>query len=147
MGEIGLVKIKADAERFGPGNPALKLLNVKFVPVDSFFRRLGIAGVQIEPVPAWDKRKNLLEIVAQFQRCPSFAGVAARDGEPATKGLLGIFIAADIVALPAMNRDGDPGKFVQSRFRIHAQFGVALLCQAIVLLQLFGFHFLKLVGP
>jgi hypothetical protein len=59
VGEAGRVEIQADAELFGPVDPALEVLRLERVAVDpGTGRELDVAGVQVEAVLAGNERKG-----------------------------------------------------------------------------------------
>src|SRR5690242_13317441 len=79
---------------------------------------------------AGDEREGLSEIAAQFVRCSSFARIIARDSKATAESSVRIFEAADIVALPAMQGNGNARKECESCADINAELGVAFLCES-----------------
>ncbi len=61
---------------------------------------------------------------AQLVRRAGLAGIVAGDRQAAADRLAGVLEPADVVALPAMQRDRDRGKPAQGRIDIHAPIGV-----------------------
>ena len=68
MSEVGRVKVQADANGFGPGNPVLELLDAQCVAVDLLAAHLRIAGVEVKAVAAGSQGEGFLEIAAQLLR-------------------------------------------------------------------------------
>ena len=83
-------------------------------------------------------RQRLLEVRPQFGGGAGFAGIIAGDGQPATEFRAGALEAADIVALPAVDGDGDAGQLFEGLVGIHAKRGVAFPGQTIGLFNLLG---------
>ena len=75
---------------------------------------------------AGDQREGLDRVAAKFVGRAGLAGIIARDGQSAAELLAGVFEAADVVALPAMQRNGHGGQSLQGGFGIDAQRGIAL---------------------
>src|SRR5262245_40992365 len=105
------------------------MFGLKFVAFDTFAAGLGIRRVEAQAMFAGDERKCLSEIAAQFVRCSSFARIIARDSQPAAESSVRIFKAADIVALPTMQGNGNARKVSESFADINAELGVAFLCE------------------
>ena len=74
---------------------------------------------------------GLLQVGAQLVAGAGPAGVVARDEDPAAGQAAGILQAVVVVALPAMQRDGDAAQPVQGLLGIDAEVGVVLLGQGI----------------
>jgi len=101
--EVGLIEIETDADRFGPGDPILEVLRRKRVAVHTPATGLSVAGVEVEAMPTRDQGKGFLEITPQFLRGSRFAWVIAGNGQTVSERLAGVFEAADIIALPAVD--------------------------------------------
>jgi hypothetical protein len=131
VGEEGLVEIQAQATGFGPGDPGAEVLRGERVAVHAPAAGLGVAGVEVEAVPAGNERQRLLEVGAQFIGRAGLARVIAGDGQPAAGRGAGVFKAADVVALPAVNRDGDAGEGLECGVGVHTGLGVAFAGEAV----------------
>src|SRR3974390_3207332 len=107
MREIGLVKVDADAEPRRPGDPVLELVRAERVAVNPLALDFRIAGMEIEPVLAGHDRKNLFKVGAQLLGRAGFPRIISSDGQSVAERLPGVFEAADVVALPAVDGDGD----------------------------------------
>jgi len=75
-------------------------------------------------VAARDDRKRFLEVAPQFIGGARLAGVVAGDGQPAAQFLAGVLEAADIIPLPAVDRNGDLRQLFQGFVRIHTHLGI-----------------------
>jgi hypothetical protein len=75
---------------------------------------------------AGDEREGLGEIISQFVGRASFAGIIAGDSETAAKGGVGIFEAADVITLPAMEGDRNARQLGEGFANIDAMAGVAV---------------------
>jgi hypothetical protein len=107
MREAGGVEIQADADFLGPVNPVLEMLRLDFVAVHFLAAELAVERVQVEAVLAGNERQRLLGVGAQFVRRAGLAGIIAGGDEAAAERAAEIFKAAHVVALPAMEGDGD----------------------------------------
>jgi len=105
------------------------VFGLKFVAFDAFSMSLGIGGMKAQAMFAGDQRECLVKITAQFVRRASFAEIIASDSEAAAESGIWIFKAADVVALPAMERDGNASKLGQGSANIHAETAIAFLCE------------------
>jgi hypothetical protein len=92
--------------------------------------------VQVQAVLAGDQAQGLLDIGPQLIGGPSFAGIGAGGHDAAAAESFGTLESADVVALPAMQRNRDPAEPVHRLFRIHAQRGIPLIRQLVRLLNL-----------
>ena len=136
VGEKGRVKVEANLDGPGPGNPVLELLDAELVAIHLPPAHLGVAGMEVEAVAAGNGRKGLLEVRPQFVRRAGFAGVVTGNGQSAAKLLPGVLEAADIIPLPAMNGDGDVGKLLECFSGVHPQGGIAFFGEAVGLFDL-----------
>ena len=75
------------------------------------------------------RRERLVEVGAQFVGRARLARVVAGDGQAAADRLAGVLEPADVVALPAVQRDRNPGKPLERPVDVDAQGGVSLLRQ------------------
>jgi hypothetical protein len=82
--------------------------------------------VQIQPVFPRDERVRLFEVGPEFVRGARLAGIIAGDCDPASAQRCSRFKAADIVPLPAMERDAQEAQLRQRRLHIHAKFTISL---------------------
>jgi hypothetical protein len=84
-----------------------------------------VEGVEVEAVLAGNEGENFFEVRAQFVRRAGAAGVVAGHGEAAARiAGGGGFEAADIVALPAVDRDRGAGEGLEGFFGVDAEGGV-----------------------
>jgi len=125
MGEAGRVEIEPHAPVLAPIDPGLELGDGVAVAVESFGDRIGVGGVEVEAVGARDAREGVVEIGPEFGGCARFArvipgGLDASAGE----GGVRLFESADVVALPAVERDRCGGKRRKSRLGIDSEQGV-----------------------
>src|SRR5258707_577755 len=100
------------------------MLGLKLVAFDAVSTSLGVGGVETETMFAGDERECLSEIAAQFVGRTSFAGIVTRDSKTTTEATMGVFETADVVALPAMKRNGDARKLGEGFADINAESGI-----------------------
>jgi hypothetical protein len=94
--------------------------------------------VEVETVGAGDECGGLLEVGAQLIGRAGAARVVAGDCEAAAHCGAGVFKAAHVIALPAVDGDGDGGEFPDGGFDVDAVLGVALAGEAVGGFELFG---------
>ena len=107
-------------------------------PVNRFAAGFRIGGVQVQAVAAGDQRQGLVQVRAEFNRGPGFAEVVAGDGHAAAQLRAGALETADIVALPAMEGEGDSGELLEGAVGVDAQGGVAFFGQGVGALDILG---------
>ena len=82
---------------------------------------------------AWNEREGFIQVLAQFIKRARLAGVVAGGLNAATAKCPAFLLkSADVVALPAVQRDGNRFESFQGRFSIDAPRGVDLLCREIL---------------
>ncbi len=87
------------------------------------------------------RRIDHIQVLAQFIGGARLAGIIAGGGDPAAQFAAGVFKAADIVALPAVQADGNFFQAGEGFFGIHAQGGVAFFGEVVGGLDLrFSWH-------
>ena len=86
MGEAGGVEVDADAQGFGPIDPAGEVFKGDGIAVDFFAGEFAINGVEVDAVFAGDERKGFFEIGAEFVGGAGLAGVIAGGGDAAAEG-------------------------------------------------------------
>src|SRR5690606_23749609 len=126
MGEEGLVEVQADADAPRPFDPWFEVRGLERVAFDRAAPRLGIARVEVEAVASRDQREGLLEVGPEFVGGAGAPGVAAGDGEAAARRAVAALETGDIIALPAMDRDGDAREPGERGVGVHAEREVAL---------------------
>jgi len=77
-------------------------------------------------MPARNEGEGLVEVSPKFVRGSGPPKVMAGDGEAAAEGGGAVFEPGYIIALPAMEGDGEAGQGAQGTGDIHVQVGVAL---------------------
>ena len=122
--EEGRVEIHADLLALGPIDPALEMLRLDLVAIDAAAAELAVEGVQVEAVLAGDQREGLVQVGAKFLGRAGLAGIVARDREAAAEFFARVLEAADVVALPAVERDRNRGEPLDGRVGVDAEFGV-----------------------
>ena len=132
VGEVGGVEVQAQRALLAPVDPALELGGGVGVALHFLAAKIGVAGVEVEPVFAGDEREGLVEVCPEFVQRAGFAGVVAGGLDAAAgQALCGMFGAAHIVALPAVQGYGDGRQFLEGGFGIHAERGVGCLGEGI----------------
>ena len=103
MGKKSRIEIKSDTAVLRPGSPPGEMLRSDFAPVYRLFA-FQIDGMKRKTELAADQRPELVYILSEFVRRAGLARIVA-GCEYSASGCPGaFFIAADIVALPALNR-------------------------------------------
>src|SRR5262245_52797600 len=102
------------------------MFGTDLVPIGLVVSEIAVEGVEVESMAAGDERECLIEVIAQFVGVACAAGVIAGDGESTADFVAGVFEAADIIALPALERDGDGGEAAQGAVNIDSRGGVTL---------------------
>ena len=121
------VEIQADLLLLGPRNPLGKMPRLKLIPRHLLAGVIRVDRMQAQAMPAREQVVDELKISPQLIRRAGLAGVVARGLDAAAGQALVVLEAADIVALPAVERDRYPGKLLKRPVDIHTQRGVALL--------------------
>ncbi len=125
VGEAGGVEIHAHAVGFRPVDPAFEVFGLDLVAVHLFAAELAVERVEVEAVFAGDERERRVEVRAEFIGRAGLAGVVAGHRDAAAEAFAGVFEAADVIALPAVERDRDAGERGHCGFGIDAHSGVA----------------------
>src|SRR4029453_7580737 len=107
-----------------------------------FHAEIGIEGMKVQPVSARNQRKRLVDVLPQLLEGAGFArivagGLDAASAECSASG----FKAANVIALPAVQGDGNRFKSLQSSFSVDAPRGVYFAGPS-VLFFFFFFFFL-----
>src|SRR5882672_4141961 len=113
MREARGIEVKAEAVGFRPVDPVPEVAGFDFVAIHALAAALAINRVQIHAMFAGDQRKGLLDVGAQLVRRARPAGVMTGDGKAAPGRDAEIFETANVITLPAMERDRDPGEGFQ----------------------------------
>ena len=134
------VVIKPDLVLFCPVDPAAKRRNIVSVAVG--VRVLGVYRVQIQFVLRRRKRVNFFDIRAKFRRVSRRVRIVAGNH---VFGLRGLFLEpANVVALPAMQRDLDFGELFQRFVDVYAERRVAFFREFVILNYVLFVHLLLL---
>src|SRR6185437_845130 len=120
------VEIEADFLASCPVDPCLKMSRLERIAIDFVSTRLGIARMQIQTMPAGNERQSLFNIRSQFIRRPRLAGKISRDGKTTSQRQPRILKSSDVVALPAVQRNGNGGKALHRPLNIDAALRVVL---------------------
>ena len=92
----------------GPRQPAGEVVGFDGVAIDLAPAELAVDGVQVQPVLAGQQAVGEVQVGPQLGRRAGLAGVVAGGDQPAAEGAGVGLEAADVVALPAVERDRDP---------------------------------------
>jgi len=84
--------------------------------------------------------KRLFQVGAQFLGSAGLAGMISGDGQTTAEFSAGLFKSADIIALPAVERNGNPGELAEGAPDVHTQFIVPFLRQREISFQIPDFH-------
>ena len=126
MGEIGGIEIQTEAVLFGPGDPVLEMFGSDFIAIHLLAAELAVEGVQVQPVFARHERQRQVQISAQFFRRAGLAGIVAGHGQTVAQRTAGVFETAHVVALPAVQRNGNRRESFQRMVHVHTQRGITL---------------------
>ena len=107
------------------------LLRLQRVAIDFLSAGLGVRRVQIQPMRPRDQRKRLVQIGPKLVSASRLTRIAPGDSEPATERLPGVFEPANVVALPAVDGDGNRRELFDRRVHVNAKRRVALACTAL----------------
>ena len=116
------VEIQAEFFFFGPRYPTRKVLGFDFVSIHASAPKLTIRSVQAHTMAARDERQRLFHICAQFGRGARAARIVARYSQSAAQFNRTRFKTANVVALPAMDRDGEAPQTLQRAFGVDSEF-------------------------
>ncbi len=111
----------------GPFDPAAEVLGFDGVAVDGKVAELAVHRVEVDPVPAGDEGEGLLEVGPELVDGAGPARIRPGDLKAAAGQAAGLALeAAHVVALPAVDRQGDRLQAGQRLFRIDAVLGIAV---------------------
>jgi len=119
MGEVRGVEVEPHAAVPGPVDPVLEVLGREVRPLDASSAGLGVAGVQVQPMRAGNKRERPIQVGPQLVRRAGFAGVVAGDGQSAADLIGSALEPAHVVPLPTVHRNGDLGEAPQRISHVH----------------------------
>ena len=105
----------------------LKVLGLERIALDLAAAGLGVAGVEVQAVRAGQERQRLVQVGPQLVGRAGLAGIVAGDRQAAAELLARVLETADVVPLPAVQRDRDRREPRQGRIDIDAPFRVLLL--------------------
>ena len=95
----------------------LEMFGLESVALDLAAAGLGIAGVEVQAMRAGQKRQRLVQIGPELVGRACLARIVAGDRQAASQLLAGVLEPADVVALPAVQRDRDGRRAAQGRHR------------------------------
>lgn len=78
MGETGRIEIENVSPGPGPFDPGREMLREEFVPLHLLPAGLGVDGMEIEPVAAWDQAEGHVQVRAELIGVAGPAGITAR---------------------------------------------------------------------
>ena len=102
------------------------MFGTNLVALDPPPAEIPVPGVQIEPVPARDEREGFGGIAAELVGSAGLSGIVPRRRQPAANLPPARLEPANIVSLPAVNRDRHHRECLQRPVDIHAKPGVLL---------------------
>ncbi len=138
--KVRRVEVEADAEAFGPVDPAGEVLGSDLVAIDGLAAELTVRGVEVEAVRAGNDRERERRIGAQVVGRPRLSWIVASRGEAAAETRAELLEPLDIVALPAVQGDWHRAEARQRRVGIHPGFGVAILGNRVGAIDPSGHH-------
>ena len=129
VGKAGGIEIEPHSPLLRPLDPGLEVGRFNLVAINLLPGKLAVEGMQVEPVAARDEREGHVEIGPQFIRRAGLARIVARHCQPAAEFLAGMLKAANVVPLPAVERNGNLGEAAQRLLHAHAVGRVEFLGQ------------------
>ena len=128
VGEIGGVEVHADPPATSPSRSSRWKCSGSSASRSTLLAAgLGVAGVEVQAMRAGQERQRLVEIGPKLVGRAGLAGIIAGDRQAAADLLAGALEPADVVALPAVERDRDGREPRQGRLDIDAPLRVLLL--------------------
>src|SRR6185503_3142745 len=103
-----------------PLNPTGEMLGLELRAFHTAPAGFGINRMQVHAVAAWDHPQAALQITTQFVGRPRLAGVVARYRQPAVEPSRATFKPANVVPLPAMQRNARATQPLDCPLRIDA---------------------------
>src|SRR4051794_29699478 len=107
MREKRAIEIQAETALFGPIHPGGEMFGAERIALDGLAVRFRVNGVEIAAMFAGDKLQGLVDIGAQFVGIACFSRIIAGGLDAAAGQAQIVLETADVVSLPAMERDGD----------------------------------------
>ena len=141
--EAGRVKVEpVEFLRFCPIDPPFEMLGQDFIARNLFSLVFEIDGMQIKAVLSRNQRERLFGILAQFIGSTGFPRIVpGRKNSPARQTGSRLE-SANVIPLPAMQRNRHRRNFFQRGINIDADFGIALFRQLKSLLDFVHFKLL-----
>jgi len=96
-----------------------------FIAIDAPAAKFAVAGVQVDPMLAGEKREDLLQIPPKFAGGAGLSRIMARRDEAPAEGAAPFLESTHIVPLPAMERYRHPGKGFEGTSDVHSEEGEA----------------------
>ncbi len=96
------------------------------VAIHFFTAKFPVEGMQVQPVFPGNQRISLLQVRAQFIWRAGLARVIPRGHQSATQRAAKVFKSAHVIALPAMEGNGNAGQRFQGDVHVHSEAGIAL---------------------
>jgi len=112
------------------------MFRADLVAVDFFSAELAIDRVEAETVLSGDEGEGLGGVRAELVRRAGLARVVAGGEDAAGQRAPGVLEASDVIALPAVKGDRDPGEAAEGLAGVHPDSGVSFLGVLVGLLEL-----------
>jgi hypothetical protein len=138
--EEGRIEIEADAETFGPIDPAAEMLRPDCVAIDLAAAEVAVRRVQVESMLPRDQRERFRCVGAKLVGRPRLAGIITRRCETATDLLPRRLEPPDVVSLPTVDRDWNSGQRLQRLIRVNPEICVLLFREVIGRLDMLVGH-------
>jgi hypothetical protein len=111
------------------------MLRRDLIAVDFAAAEFSVGGVEVETVFSGDQREGLGGVGAEFVGSAGFAGIVAGGYQAAGEHGIGLLEAADVIALPTVERERDAGELFEGVFCIDAEVGVAFAGEVVGFLE------------
>src|SRR5665647_2816355 len=117
------------------------MLGLDGITVDRLVAEFAIHGVEVDPVAAGDEGERLLEVGPELLDGAGLAGVSTGDLQAAPSQAAGLLLeAADVVALPAVKRQGDRLQTPQGLLGVDALLGIPVPSQKVRIFDMCRIH-------
>ena len=137
VSEKGGIEVKPDNPVPGPFDPVGKVFRPLFVPIHRLASELGVGGVDIHTLHAGQKVHYLTQIGPDLVAVARLARIVSGGHDTCAGNIFtGIFQTADVIGLPAMERNGNGEGSLDGCIRVNPEVRVSVFRQFVCLLYL-----------
>ena len=134
------VEVEANPQIPGPIDPSAEMLRSNPVALDLAAAEVAVRRVQVEAMFPGNERERLGRVLTQFISGAGFTGIVPGRREAAADLRRRRFESADVVSLPAVNRDRHGRERLQCGVRVDTKVRVLLFSQVVRRLDLLVAH-------